>query len=168
MLQARVNVFLLLSALSLTFAIIFAIIEGGLVGFLCGWLCFGLLLAFLLGTFPRLELSRSKKGQVRLKRIWRFCFYSRNPTNIPWRGHDGIAVCRFHKSEFLEWIVFVFLLPFGIIPAIMWWIFIIHSDQFEVSLTRDHGTPAELIYRGRSEEMANDIATNLRNVTGLP
>jgi hypothetical protein len=181
-LQTRLTVFLVfIGATTLTALVNLASAEEGGTNILLTWMFGTLLLAFLLGTFSRIDLTRGKNGKVRLKKTWRVCFIPWNPIVIDWRGHEGVTVTRFHNSGFADWFVLIFLvvwdglivlmfgiiLPIGTVGASVWWVCIIHADQFDVNLTKDHGSPAELLYRGRNEDVARDIADNLRNVTDL-
>ncbi len=181
--HVRLGVFLLfIAGASLLAMVNLANLEGSAAKVLLAWL-FGIgVPAFILGTYPRLDLTRSKKGQVKLTKTWRFCFLPWNPITIDWRGHEGVIVTRFHSVGFSDWLVPIFLvvwdlvsllmfgliLPIGVLGAIAWWFCIIQVDQFDVALTKDHGSPSLILYRGRNEEMAKDIAGNLRNVTGMP
>src|SRR5690606_32164082 len=51
-----------------------ALAGEGLVGYLASWFFFGLLLAFLVGTYDRLDLTRDRRGRLTLKRTRRICF----------------------------------------------------------------------------------------------
>ena len=86
---------------------------------------------------------------------------------IDLRGYEGVAVTRFHASTNADFAVLIFLLISGIIPGIVWWLCVIYPEQFDVNLTRDHNTPALLLYRGRKEAMAKEIVASLHNVTDL-
>ena len=166
-LRTRFSIFVPLVSITLVSAIAFGVTEGDLQGLLITWTFGTPLLAFLLGTFPRLILTRNKKGQVRLTKIWRICFIPWQPTDIRLREYEGISVRQFHKSDVADFGLLIFLLLMGVIPGILWWIFVMSPVQFDVALTRDHGTPALLLYRGRSETTAKEIAVSIRNVTDL-
>jgi hypothetical protein len=163
----RLGIFLPTVAFTLSATIFFAVTEGSTAALLLVWITGTLLLAFVLGTFPRLKLTRSKKGQVRLTKLWRVCFVPWKPEDIRWRSYDGIALFPHHKAEASDYFMFLLLLFLGVIPGIAWWILIIQPDQYDVALTKDHGSAAMLLYRGRSDEVARDIADSLHNVTDL-
>jgi len=47
------------------------------------------LLAFVLGTFDRIELTQNERGKLRLTRTWRVCFAERQPVRIYLRTTKG-------------------------------------------------------------------------------
>src|SRR5262249_20653517 len=55
---------------------------GALVG---PWVTFSVLTAFLLGTYARVEVTRTERGKVTLTQTWRVCFFVR-PTQVIRRG----------------------------------------------------------------------------------
>jgi hypothetical protein len=131
------------------------------------WLVGGILWAYILGTYPRLTLERTKKGKVRIKKRWRVCFIPLSPADLPWRGHAAVVTSQSHHAGFLDWLTVAAMLPFGVIPAILWWFYVVRPDQFDVTLTKDHGCSALLLFRGSSEAMAEEIAASVRGLTGL-
>jgi hypothetical protein len=135
--------------------------------FLTSWLVFVVFLTFLLGTFERIELTRDRKGRATLTQTWRYFFVPVPPRRTEVRGFGSISTGQEHEAGFWEWLIFVSLIWFGVVPAIIWWYQAIHKANYFVALTRDHGYPAHYAYRGRSEEQMREIATTLREASGL-
>jgi hypothetical protein len=142
--------------------------EVHLVVFLFGFSIVAVMLAFLLGTFDRIHLTRDVRGRVRLTKTWRVCFIQREPQQVDVRGHANIASGRHREIGFFEYFNCFLLLGFGILPGILWWYFAIHKITFHVSLCRDHGYPAYTVYSGWSEAQMKEIAYALRDASGLP
>jgi hypothetical protein len=136
-------------------------------GFLGAWAFFGLLLAFMVGTFERVDMTRDRRGRVTLTRRWRVAFVPVAPRVTEVRGFGTVATGQWQDAGFWEWALFVWLLPTGVIPALVWWYYVIHQCAYHVALTRDHGHPEVYVYRGRRKEQMDDIALALCNATGL-
>ncbi len=167
-LRTRFSAYLAIQGL--TFGLLLAVVftrDANAFGPAFGWLMFATLMGFLLGTYPRVNLTRNKKGRVRLLMTWRVAFIPLAPTDVRWHEYEGVITSVSHQSGFWDWLIVLFLLPLAIVPAILWWFYVVRPEQYDVSLTRDHGNPALILYRGRSEEMAKEMMTTLRNVTGL-
>jgi hypothetical protein len=126
------------------------------------------MMAFLLGTFDRIHLTRDARGRVKLTKTWRFCFYAREPQALDVRGHGGVSSGRSREVSTWEYIVCFFLFISGIIPGIIWYYYAIHKVTFHVSLTRDHGYPAVTVYQGWDDMQMKEIAYTLRDALGLP
>jgi hypothetical protein len=166
-LSTRWLLFLGIQGISLLLGVAGALLAGeGLLGFLSSWLFAGAALAFLLGTFDRIDLIRDGRGRVTITRIRRIGFFPCAPVKIPVRGYEGVSSGKYAEGGFWEWIIFLCLLP-GVIPALIWWYLVIHKLSYHVALTQDHGHPAEYIYRGRNEEQMNDIARTVSGAAGL-
>jgi hypothetical protein len=152
-----------------------SLVLGGLVassadvlwGFLVSWVYAGLLLAFLLGTYDRIEMTRDGRGRVTVTRRWRVAFVPLAPEVTEVRGFEGVVHGQWRDVGFYEWFLFFWLLPMAVIPALVWWYYIINKSSFHVALARDHGHPAVYVYRGRSEEQMHDIDKTLREASGL-
>jgi hypothetical protein len=61
----------------------------------------------------------------------------------------------------LEWFVFLFLLGFGLVPALLYWYCAIHKTEYTVALTSVHGNPEVYVYRGWSEAQMHEIKETL-------
>jgi len=87
----RLAVFTGLQAVN-TVAVVTGILAGSSIPvYLVLGLVFAALQAFLLGTYDRIELTRTARGGVRLSRTWRFCFLKRAPRKVTWRGCESVA-----------------------------------------------------------------------------
>ncbi len=60
-----------------------------------------------------------------------------------------------------------FLIVSGLIPGLIWFYLAIYKVTFHVSLSRDHGFPAYIVYSGWDEMQMKEIAFALREATGL-
>jgi hypothetical protein len=160
----RFGVFLAVQGIAMGATIAVAMAEGGLA---VAWLAGALLFAYLLGTFPRLHLTRTKKGRIRLRRIWRIAFIPLAPSEIRWSEYSEVLVTHGHETGFLDWLIVLFLVPFCLIPAILWWFYVINPDHYDVVLTQIHGAGGVLVFRGRDQAAAHEIASTIRKVTGL-
>jgi hypothetical protein len=165
-LRARLGLFLAAQALVIATTVVVSSTRD-FIDMLPPWLIGGVLWAYILGTYPRLSLERNKKGRVRLTKTWRVCFIPLTPADLPWRGHAAVVTSQSHHAGFLDWLTVAALIPFAIIPAVLWWFYIVRPEQFDVTLTKDHGCSALLLFRGPSETMAEEIAAAVRNLTGL-
>lgn len=135
--------------------------------FVVTWPFLTAILAFVLGTYDRIELTRDQKGRVKITKQWRFCFVPLAPVTTPVRGFEGVTTGQWHDAGFLEWFVFGSLLFLAIVPAIIWWYNAIYKMHFHVALAIDHGHADVYVYRGRSQEQMNEIADALCNASGL-
>jgi len=166
-LRQRLAAFLAIQGPSLVAGVLGAVLAGGgLLVFLGTWFCSGMMLAFLLGTYERLDLTRDRRGRVNLTRTWRICFVPLQPAPIEVRGYEGLVNGRADESGFWEWFIFLTLLP-AVLPALIWWYYTIHKVTYHVALARDHGYPEVYLYKGRDEALMNDIAATVRDAAGL-
>ena len=55
-------------------------------------------------------------------------------------------------------------LLFGILPGLVWWFWAMQQDTHQVALTKDHGYPERILYRGWSESRAKEMATKMSPV----
>jgi hypothetical protein len=136
-------------------------------GLVLSWIGFAAMTAFLMGTFDRIDLERDTRGRVKLTRTRRLCFFIASVTPIDVQGYEGVATGRSSEVTGWEWMVFLFLLISGVIPGLVWWYLVIHKITFHVDLTRDHGYPEMMVYRGWSEAQMRDIARVLSDASGL-
>jgi hypothetical protein len=131
------------------------------------WLTSAVLVSFLLGTYPRVNLSRTKRGKVTLTKTWRVCFFERAPDSFDVREFEGVRTGYASDVDFFDWVIALMLLPAAGI-GILWWLYFIHRDQHTVTLVREHGYGSDVLYRGVSEDMAHDMAYALEEIGGLP
>jgi hypothetical protein len=190
--RKRRNIFIALQILPLTLGLATAAMSGYAVSYLITWLTSAVLLAFLLGTFPRVDLSRGKRGQVRLSKTWRVCFIERPTETIAWREYEGFAVGKADDTDLIDWLMllvlfssgsalswpFGFALPIlgraavslvcGVLSDVFWWYFVIRRVTFYVALCKNHAYPELMLYRGWNEPMMEEMAGVLGEVTDLP
>jgi hypothetical protein len=162
----RLNSFIICQAIVLPMDLVGAVSTANWGGFLTPWLFFTLLLAFVLGTYDRLDLTRDKRGRVKLSRTWRFFFFARPPEAIDLRNYEGVTTGPAGKNM-MDWVVCLVLLP-SVFLAALWWIYVVNAPGFHVSLTQNHGYPEAPLYRGSNQERAREIAGTLHEVAGLP
>ena len=132
------------------------------------WVVQAGLLSFLLGTFQRVEITREGRGRVVVTQTWRYCFIPTSPRVTPVRNFGSVSSGIWHEPGFWEWLIFLLLLLPGIVPALIWWYFVIRQFGYFVALTRDHGYATVYVYRGRSEKQRSDIASTLSQAAELP
>lgn len=141
--------------------------EADLGVFIGSFLGLSVLLAFLFGTFDRIQLTRDTRGRVELTKTWRVAFFAWTPQTTAVRGFEGISSGQHRAvSTWDAWMLF-FMLLCGIIPGIIWWYLIFYRVTYHVSLTRDHGYPAYMVYSGADEKQMREIAYTLRDASGL-
>jgi hypothetical protein len=168
-LRTRLTAFLAIHGASLVLGGVAALAMGrpGVVGFLLSWLFFGAVMAFLMGTYEKIDITRDRKGRVTLTKTWRFCFYPLQPRETDVRGFGEVITGQSYSAGVLEWLVFFSLLP-GLISAIVWYYFVLGKNHYRVALAVDHGYPVVYAYNGRSEEQMKEIASVLSDASGLP
>jgi hypothetical protein len=165
--RKRRAIFIVCQVVVVSLGMIAVVAEGAWVGFVTAWLLFTGLTGFLLGTYDRVELTRNKRGQVKLSKTYRVFFFLREPKFYKLAEFEGVVTGRANDVDITDWIIAGILLPFGLIPAILWWWYFIHHDQFFAALSRDHGFPSDILYQGLSQEHAEEIAKTIRDAAGL-
>ena len=128
---------------------------------------FVVLMTFLFGTFDRTDLVRDKRGHAKLTRTWRVCFVSRPPIEIDLLQYDAIVTGISADAGCYEWFILWTLIPFGLVPAFVWWYQVIHKQKHYVALAHSHNYPEVTLYRGNRHEQAEDIAETLRDAARL-
>ena len=78
-LERRWRIFLAADAAALALSLVGAWLDDSLFLFLGPWLFGTILLAFVLGTFHRLDFSQGETGKLHLTRSWRLCFFAQSP-----------------------------------------------------------------------------------------
>jgi ribosomal protein L37E len=167
-LSKRLRVYLGAQAVVLSSVILGGSLFGHWGVFATPYITFTALLTFVLGTFDRLDLSRDKRGRVRLTQTWRVFFFPRAPGTINLREYEGIATGPGTQGGFMDWIVFLMFLQLGILPGVFWFFFGMHQQSFYVALTKNHGFPECMLYRGWDEKRIREIAETLHEVAELP
>ncbi len=196
-LQTRVIAFIVIQGGSSFLGILSWYLGADLVGFSLSWFLSGCMLAFLLGSFERIHITRDIKGKVELTKYWRFAFVPIPRKDVPPWQHECISTGRYVSAGYFEWLVFLGMLISGVLPVFLevlstigsgnmehplkivaqliagsippgiWWFFTIHKVTFYVALCRDHGFPETYVYKGWHEEQMRDVAETLRDASGL-
>jgi ribosomal protein L40E len=166
--QKRVLVFAIVSAINTATVLGGLILRGDAPIGVVGWFITMCLQTFLIGTYDKLTISRNRKGQVKITKIWRVAFYPMAPITLKWRDHEGVMTGMAHDPDYIDWAMFILLVPFCIFPAVIWWWFIIRPEQHYVALSKHHGSPETMLYRGTKEGQAREIADTVNEFCGLP
>jgi hypothetical protein len=124
--------------------------------------------ALVLGTFDRLELKRSLSGKILLIRTWRVAFYPLPAKRIPWREFESVCCRKSHESHYEDWLVVLILFPYGVIPAVLWFWYVMRPERLLVSLCRHHGFPDTVLFRSWDQKEAEDVARSVAEVTCRP
>ncbi len=82
-------------------------------------------------------------------------------TRIDVRDYFSVITGARAPAGMLEWFVFLFLLGFGLVPALLYWYCAIHKTEYTVALTSVHGNPEVYVYRGWSEAQMHEIKETL-------
>jgi hypothetical protein len=106
--------------------------SGAWLSFLLSWLMFTGMLAFLFGTFDKVNLTRNARGQVRLFHSWRFCFVKWTSARVPLKDYDGVVSGRLSESSFANWLVFGFLVLSGLFSVLNLVIGALSRDRIDV------------------------------------
>jgi hypothetical protein len=88
------------------------------------------------------------------------------PKTLRWRECDEIRVLH-AETGMLEWIMFFGLLS-TIVPALLWYWYVIRPGHVQVALCKDLGDPVSPLYLGTNAERAEEIAKEVSAATGLP
>ena len=167
--RLRLGTFIAAEACFLTAAVISVVsADAPIFGVFFPLLLFTAMAAFLLGTYDRIHLTRNKKGRVRLTKTWTVCFLPRPPQPVDVSDYGGIVYGPYDETSIMEWLVLIILVLAGIIPGILWFYFVFIRVSFQVALSKEHGYPEMVLYRGSNQDMIIDIAETVRNVAHLP
>jgi hypothetical protein len=165
----RLGLFLAGQAAFLTLAVIsVSAADLPIFGAFFPWLVFTAMTAFLLGTYDRIHLARNRKGRVRLTKAWTICFLPRPPQEVDVHDYGGVVFGPMDETSFMEWFILIILVIAGIIPGILWFYFVFFRTTFQVALSKEHGYPELILYRGSNQDMVIDIAETVCEVAHLP
>lgn len=166
--NVRLAIFLAMQSLNVA-SLAFSFFIGGYVGVTVFGVGFYVALqAFIFGSYESVRIRRNRKGQTDVTVTWRVCFIPMAPKKINWRQHEGVAFGAYDATSLMDWIMLLFLLPMFILPAILWYFYIIRPDRFFAALCRDRGFPETYLYRGMNEKRAKEVAQVTTDATGLP
>jgi hypothetical protein len=93
------------------------IFSGEWLSFILSWLTFAGMVFFLFGTFDRVNLSRNKRGQVKLHYSWRCCFIEWKSDRILLKDFDGVVTGRVSEAGILHWALFGLLVLSGVMSS---------------------------------------------------
>jgi len=167
-LATRLKAFAWLLVLDLVAAPLSWFIFGDILASIHTLLGTAILQAFLVGTFNRIDLTRSAKGKVGLARTWRIAFWPLKPKRIRWGEFESVNSGKSFDPRLEDWIMALFLLFYLLIPGILWYWYVVRPDRVHVALCKDHGFTDTILYRGTDEAKADEIAKAIADVTGLP
>jgi hypothetical protein len=166
--RIRMGIFAAVGSTAVLATLVVGIAQGEWLTYIITLLIGMVLQAYALGTYSRLNLTRTNRGRVRMMLTWRVGFIPLRTIEVRWREYEGVTARQSGEADFWDLIIFLFLLPWGLIPAIIFWIFMIQPGQFDVALTQGHGYPARILYRGPNQSVAQEIAAKIREYTSLP
>jgi hypothetical protein len=178
-LRTRLVAFAVCQALNIGPALLIYAVVGQAVTTTSGFLIAVVCQAFVLGTFDRLDLTRTTKGKVTLVQQWRIAFWPLNPKTLRWREHEEMRVFQ-AEAGWIEWFIFLQFIVSGllilmflyqptlIIIAGCWWWYVIRPGNVKVALCKNLGDPVSPMYLGTSTERAEEIAREVSEATGLP
>jgi hypothetical protein len=164
--QLRWTLFLVTLSFFLLGAVVGAVMTGDIFTFVGPALLFAGMISFLLGTWFRTEVTRNPKGRVRITLTTFICFVARTPQVLRLGEYEGVLSGKVNENKFYEWLLMLIFIP-SVIGMVLWWYYIIHKDSFFVALTRQHGFPDQLVYRGWSQETMKEVEKVMREVAGL-
>jgi len=166
-LETRLKLFYAIVFGGLVLSVLWGLLLDALAFSFGPWLGFAAMMAFLLGTFDRIDLVRDKRGHAKLSRTWRVCFVRRPTTEIDLLQYDAVVTGVSLDAGCYEWFIVLTLIPFLIIPAFVWWYQVIHKTKYHAALAHSHNYPEITLYRGNSREQAEDLAETLRDAVRL-
>ncbi len=123
--------------------------------------------AFLVGSYETLTARRNAKGRAEVTKVWRICFIPTKPTKVPWKTSEGIGIIATHNPGVFEWGTFLYLLMLGCLPGILFYLFVIRPERYEVALCDVHGGTDLVIFHTTKRDQADDICRTLSDATGL-
>jgi hypothetical protein len=165
-LQMRLIAFAFCMVLNFATAAFIYQVDGRAVTSTGGFLVMVVCQAFVLGTFDRLDLTRTSKGKVTLTQQWRIAFWPLETKTLRWRDCEEIRVLH-AETGCLEWVMFFGLLG-SIVPALLWYWYVIRPGHVKVALCKDLGDPVTPLYLGTSTEHAEEIAREVSAATDMP
>jgi hypothetical protein len=114
----RFQYFLLSVVVFFLLGLVGTISSGEWLSFVLSWLTFAGMLAFLFGTFDRVNLTRNARGQVRLFHAWRFCFVNWTSARVPLKDYEGVVSGRVSESNLTNMLVFACLVLSGLMSTL--------------------------------------------------
>jgi hypothetical protein len=165
-LRTRVIAFVVCQGLNVGTVVLAIAVESRALTTVGGFMVAVICQALLLGTFDRLDLTRTAKGKVTLTQQWRVAFSPLPPKTLRWREHEEIRVLHAEPGA-LEWVMFLGLLCTTLIGGLVWYWYVIRPGHVKAALCKSLGDPVTPLYLGTSMERAEELAREVAEVTGL-
>ncbi len=165
-LQLRLQIFAGLQVLNVLLILAFRS-DVGFYGSVVALLFQGGLQSFLIGTFEKIRITRTAKGQASLIKTWRICFIPMQPVEIDWRKSHALGIIHTHTTGLLEWFTFFYLLLLFIVPGVLFYWWVIHPMRYQVVLCDVYGSVDDVIFRTTSDEQPDEICRTASTATGL-
>ncbi|MEZ6143646.1 MAG: zinc ribbon domain-containing protein [Zavarzinella sp.] len=142
--------------------------------------------AFLLGSYPALQVRRDSRGRSRITSYFFICLYPVWENRIRWQDHESVAIGPYSTTGITDWLIFLIFLSaaptafalagwgkliwlvFTLGSAALWYFLVIFPERFAVSLTKGHGASETYVYRGPKQAKAQEIMQTITDCTGLP
>lgn len=165
--STRLAIFLGFQVLNLVTLVVGLASGGSFVGSILSVTFYIALQAFLLGTYDTGRIRRNKKGQTEITSTWRVGFIPQPTKKVNWKENEGVAFGHYDGTSVFDWAMALILLPFCLVPAVLWWWYVIKPDRYFAALTRDHDYPEKYLFRGMSEARAKEVVQIATDATGL-
>ncbi len=123
--------------------------------------------AFLLGSFEKLSVTRSAKGQATLTVQWRFAFVPLTPRRVDWKKNHAVGSVATYTPGMLEWCTLIYLLMLGVLPGVLFYFYVIHPMRFQIVLCDVYGSTEEVIFHTTSQEQSDEVCRVTSTATGL-
>jgi hypothetical protein len=91
--------------------------SGAWLSFLLSWLTFTGMVLFLFGTYDRVNLSRNRRGLVKLHYAWRFCFLEFRSERLALKDYQGIVSGRAGEIGLLHWVMLGLFILSGVMAS---------------------------------------------------
>ena len=163
-LATRVRGFILYESGLIVLAVVFSWWSGAIFPFLF----LSATLLFIAGSYDRIDLTRSAKGKITLSKTWRICFVEQRPIRLVLGDYESTGTSMHAERNFMDGAVVVWLLFCGILPGVLWYIFVFNRPTFQAALCKDHGYAAFILYRGKDEKHMRDLAETVSEVCQFP
>ena len=123
--------------------------------------------AFLIGSFDTLAIKRTARGQTTVTRTRRFAFVALQPAKVKWKQSEGVGIIATHNPGVLGWMTCLYLALFCLVPAALFYWFVIRPERFDVALCDVYGSTDEVVFHSKDRDQAVDVARTLSESTGL-
>ena len=163
-LQKRIKVYALYQTGLILLAVVFAWWGGAIWPFLV----LSATLVYIAGTYDRINLTRSAKGKLILSKTWRICFVEQKPIRVALGEYESVGTSMHAERTFMDFFIVLWLLFCGVLPGILWYVFVYNRETFQAALLKGHGQAGFILYRGKNEDHMRDIAETVSEVGQFP